>query len=169
MKQFKKWVAAAVFTALVFTAVVLPAGEALAYVLPDSNLSYGMSGEAVLSLQQALQEQGYLEATPDGIFGNLTKEALLSFQTDAGIGADAIAGPVTLSALYGISADEIRSYFGASGSNGSTNSSTDSSSNASSNTDNSNPHTARPTLYKGKSGDDVLEQSEEHTSELQSR
>ena len=65
-----------------------------------------------------------------------------------------------MSALYGISADEIRSYFGASGSNGSTNSSTDSSSNASSNTDNSNTQTARPTLYKGKSGDDVLELQE---------
>ena len=145
MKRLKKWFTVPLLAALVFTSVILPAGETLAYVLPDGNLSYGMSGDAVLSLQQTLQELGYLEATPDGIFGLYTKEALISFQQDRGIGADAIAGPVTLSVLYGITADEVRNHFNGSGSN--------TEGGAGGNTGSTGSGSF--TLYKGKSGEDV--------------
>jgi cell wall-associated NlpC family hydrolase len=62
-------------------------------------LKQGMSGDDVYRLQAKLLECGYLEDTPDGNFGALTREAVIEFQTDVGLEADGVAGPATLEAL----------------------------------------------------------------------
>jgi len=59
----------------------------------------GDEGEQVLELQQALVQLGYEPGEPDGNYGPATVEAVRSFQTAAGLPADGIAGPTTLSAI----------------------------------------------------------------------
>jgi hypothetical protein len=53
----------------------------------------GSRGEAVKQIQKALRLQ------PDGIFGALTKEALMTWQRSHGLTPDGIAGPATLAKL----------------------------------------------------------------------
>ena len=62
-------------------------------------LRVGDTGPEVLSLQRALSFLGYELSALDGIFGQETREALLSFQRDSHIEADGLAGPQTYSAL----------------------------------------------------------------------
>ena len=50
-------------------------------------------------LQLALNRAGYGPLAKDGIFGNATRGAVLRFQSDNGLSADGIAGPVTNQAL----------------------------------------------------------------------
>lgn len=57
--------------------------------------SVGSRGTGVSDLQKYLREIGY-NITIDGIFGNETKAAVLSFQRARGIRADGIVGPETL-------------------------------------------------------------------------
>jgi peptidoglycan/xylan/chitin deacetylase (PgdA/CDA1 family)/peptidoglycan hydrolase-like protein with peptidoglycan-binding domain len=61
-------------------------------------LRLGSSGTAVRTLQQALVNKGY-SLSVDGAFGPMTKSAVMSFQSNAGITADGIVGPVTWSKL----------------------------------------------------------------------
>jgi hypothetical protein len=61
--------------------------------LPARMLRYGMAGEDVKELQRLLG------INPDGDFGPKTEEAVRMFQAEKGIGADGIAGPVTLNLL----------------------------------------------------------------------
>ena len=62
-------------------------------------LGQGVSGEAVLALQQELGARGYYEGGYDGDFGILTTQAVTAFQRDYGLETDGIAGPLTLAAL----------------------------------------------------------------------
>lgn len=66
---------------------------------------YGSNGEEVKKIQSALKEKGYYDGTIDGIFGNGTKNAVISYQKENGLSADGIAGPKTLQSL-GIDAEE---------------------------------------------------------------
>lgn len=61
-------------------------------------ISYGQSSKNVTALQLLLMYRGY-SLTADGIFGNATKSAVMSFQTSRGLSVDGIAGANTLSAL----------------------------------------------------------------------
>jgi cell wall-associated NlpC family hydrolase len=64
------------------------------------NLSYGMSGSAVATLQQNLQTLGYFQySSVTGYFGPVTKRAVLNFQTAYGLRADGIVGPLTRTAI----------------------------------------------------------------------
>lgn len=60
-----------------------PAKEeaAVPAIVQDATLlKKGMTGDSVLSLQQALIRKGYLHAEADGIFGNKTEKALKQFE-----------------------------------------------------------------------------------------
>ena len=66
-----------------------------------ADLQQGARGPAVAQLQQALISRGY-DVGPtgaDGIFGSNTAWAVESFQYDAGLVIDGIAGPATMGAL----------------------------------------------------------------------
>lgn len=62
------------------------------------NIAQGQSGTNVKALQLLLAYRGY-SLSDDGIFGSVTKSAVMSFQTSRGLSADGIAGANTLSAL----------------------------------------------------------------------
>lgn len=58
-------------------------------------LRLGSTGPAVQLLQLALNRAGFGELETDGVFGSLTRAALRRFQTDQGLAADGVAGPLT--------------------------------------------------------------------------
>lgn len=62
-------------------------------------LKVGCKGTEVKQLQTVLKQKGYT-VTVDGIYGQMTKNAVMSFQADNMITADGIAGEKTLSLLY---------------------------------------------------------------------
>ena len=55
------------------------------------NISYGMNNTGVKYLQTCLKQKGYLDATPDGIFGGKTLAALRKFQIVNGLAVTGIA------------------------------------------------------------------------------
>lgn len=61
----------------------------------------GDSGIDVAKLQQALNVLGYYSGTIDGNFGAQTETALKRFQTNRKMNADGVAGPGTLSVIFG--------------------------------------------------------------------
>src|SRR5690606_16883974 len=63
-------------------------------------LKVGSRGPEVVKLQTKLKEKNYYTSTVDGIYGPLTRNAVLQFQRDNRLLVDGIAGPQTLSALY---------------------------------------------------------------------
>lgn len=56
----------------------------------------GSTGSEVKSIQQKLSSLGYYKGAIDGIYGNATKNAVVSFQRNCGITADGICGKTTL-------------------------------------------------------------------------
>lgn len=66
-----------------------------------SNLSIGSQGAEVVTLQKALNAQLFPRPNldEDGIFGPLTKNAVIAFQRQAGLDQDGIVGPLTRAAL----------------------------------------------------------------------
>jgi len=62
-------------------------------------LQRGAMGPGVTALQEALQVLGFPPGNVDGVFGLGTEAAVLAFQKSAGLLADGIAGPRTLSDL----------------------------------------------------------------------
>lgn len=86
---------------------------------PDSKrplLRFGDKGAFVLDLQDQLSRLGYLSGKKDGDFGKLTKAAVMAFQSDNHLIADAIVGNATWAALKDaeprpmrdVSADDLR-------------------------------------------------------------
>lgn len=66
---------------------------------PDHAFSYGSTGESVELIQAALNRSGARLAV-DGIFGPLTRAAVIHFQRAHGLAADGIVGPLTWRALF---------------------------------------------------------------------
>lgn len=62
-------------------------------------LGRGSQGQSVRELQKRLTDLGYDVGGIDADFGEKTEAALRQFQKDAGIAADAVAGPQTYAAL----------------------------------------------------------------------
>ena len=60
---------------------------------------YGSTGTEVRNIQTRLKRWGYYTGQVDGIFGSLTKKAVIYFQQKNGLKVDGIAGPETLSAI----------------------------------------------------------------------
>ena len=69
-------------------------------------LKKGSRGEEVTKLQTALKELGYYTKAVDGAYGSGTIAAVKAFQARNGLLADGIAGPETLTKLYGTSQEE---------------------------------------------------------------
>lgn len=63
-------------------------------------LRYGSRGTAVVKLQQALKTKGFLNGSADGIYGTMTRGAVVKFQTAKKISVDGIAGNQTQTTLY---------------------------------------------------------------------
>jgi murein DD-endopeptidase MepM/ murein hydrolase activator NlpD len=61
----------------------------------------GVRGWDVAALQFLLQTRGFGPGAIDGGFGPATSQAVVGFQSAAGLGADGVAGPLTLHALEG--------------------------------------------------------------------
>jgi N-acetylmuramoyl-L-alanine amidase len=57
---------------------------------------FGSQGDEVRRIQKKLKELGYYNGSIDGIFGSVTKKAVIAFQKNCGITADGIAGKKTL-------------------------------------------------------------------------
>jgi len=72
-------------------------------------LKEGSTGPAVAKLQAKLKEVGFNPGRPDGDFGPATTAALIGFQKSAGLLADGIAGPRTLTALNLAASDRLPS------------------------------------------------------------
>lgn len=62
-------------------------------------LQVGSIGPEVIRLQQRLGEKGFNPGPIDGIFGDGTRSALITFQRSIGLEDDGIAGSMTLAAL----------------------------------------------------------------------
>ena len=71
---------------------VLDLGMRLLRVTPGQPL---MRGNDVLAVQTRLQAKGYAPGKLDGVYGNITKVAVVVLQTACGIKADGVVGPDT--------------------------------------------------------------------------
>ena len=93
-KMIKTW---KIFMVLIINVLVI----SMVYFANDvyALSKIGSQGEEVKSIQNTLTEQGYFSGTVDGIFGEQTKKAVISFQKDNGLTADGVVGPGTLKAM----------------------------------------------------------------------
>ena len=64
-----------------------------------NTLYYGCEGSKVKSLQQMLKKVGCYKGAIDGVYGDLTYEAVKKYQYQKGLHADGMAGSKTLSSL----------------------------------------------------------------------
>lgn len=71
------------------------------YTFASADLARGSKGKEVMSLQQALINQGYLNGKADGDFGKKTEEAVKAFQRASGLPETGIADTATLETLLG--------------------------------------------------------------------
>jgi peptidoglycan hydrolase-like protein with peptidoglycan-binding domain len=69
--------------------------------LGSRTMRQGNRGWDVAALQFLLQRAGHGPGRADGAFGPLTRAAVMRAQAAAGLGADGLAGPATISALRG--------------------------------------------------------------------
>lgn len=79
-----------------------PTKENGANASPSSNsglLEKEAKGQEVTKLQSDLKRLGFFPATATGFYGDITKQAVTSFQRAYGLAADGIAGPATLNKL----------------------------------------------------------------------
>ena len=73
-------------------------------------LEPGDDNDAVAAMQKRLKELGFYKSTADGEFGNVTKAALIAFQTANGLKADGVANTATLNKLYSASAKDADAF-----------------------------------------------------------
>lgn len=87
---------------LLILLVALVAGMAAgAYALPygSRTMVLGMRGDDVQELQRRLRDLGYAPGPVDGIFGPLTRAAVVAFQRDHGLTGAGLAGRLTIGVL----------------------------------------------------------------------
>lgn len=77
-----------------------PAPSTVTFV---SYLRPGSEGDEVLALQNVLKAQGYFDHEPTGYYGDLTVDAVVSFQQAKGLDALGVVGPATRLALNALS------------------------------------------------------------------
>ena len=83
-----------VLLALLTVLSLLPAAQ-----IDAASLKKGSQGSDVKRLQQNLIGMGYLDGTADGVYGGITKTAVMDFQSDFGLAVDGNAGQATQCAL----------------------------------------------------------------------
>lgn len=81
---------------LLFTGLLFTQSEK---ALASANLSWGSQGAEVVTLQNALNNQGYWCGETDGVFGPQTYAAVVTFQKAKGLYTDGIVGPNTKAGL----------------------------------------------------------------------
>ncbi len=69
--------------------------------IPSDTVRPGSKGDEVVAIQQALSTLGYYKGSLDGDYGKATEEAVKKFQKNRKLSTDGVAGPGTLSALFG--------------------------------------------------------------------
>ena len=69
------------------------------YVMHSQLLSVGNQGADVRTLQTIMTNLGYNPGTVDGIFGELTRQAVQRFQSNHNLAADGMVGQETYNAL----------------------------------------------------------------------
>lgn len=74
-------------------------GFAIAIPAAAKALKLGDRGAAVRALQRALSHLGFAIGPPDGVFGQKTREAVVSFQQAHGLAPDGVVGPQTARAV----------------------------------------------------------------------
>ncbi len=62
-------------------------------------VKYGSRGEEVKTIQTKLKRWGYYNGSVDGVYGWITKEAVIKFQRKNGLKADGVVGNATAKAL----------------------------------------------------------------------
>ncbi|OPZ69911.1 MAG: Spore cortex-lytic enzyme precursor [Firmicutes bacterium ADurb.Bin467] len=82
------------FLALILALMMLAPNASAAVVL-----EVGSSGENVRKVQQRLVQYGYVTGTPDGKYGERTRDAVKEFQRKNGLLVDGRVGPKTAAAL----------------------------------------------------------------------
>ncbi len=75
--------------------------EAAAAPVTQGRFELGSTGPGVASLQARLNALGYNCGRSDGVFDGATRTAVRAYQRAQGLGADGIAGTLTLGRLYG--------------------------------------------------------------------
>lgn len=84
-----------IFIKSLFIALLLTFSSQTALALSK----YGSTGEEVTNIQSRLKNWDYYSGYVDGIYGNATESAVLSFQLRHGLTPDGIAGPATLAKI----------------------------------------------------------------------
>jgi peptidoglycan hydrolase-like protein with peptidoglycan-binding domain len=68
----------------------------------------GATGSEVTVIQERLQRLGYFNQSPTGVFGSVTKDAVIQFQQDNGLTADGVVGEQTMRVLFSPSTRGLR-------------------------------------------------------------
>lgn len=97
--KFKKMLAVCLAAVLLFAIGSIAVYKQSASHSTEVLSKTGSRGEEVRQIQTKLKSKGIYSGSVDGIYGTLTKDAVKKFQKSAGLTADGIAGPKTLSAL----------------------------------------------------------------------
>ncbi|MEH2062803.1 MAG: peptidoglycan-binding protein [Nostoc sp.] len=84
-------------------------GRSRSPVAQYPTLSQGQTGAAVTSLQQRLRQLGYFHPKATGIFGQITKDAVIAFQRNYRLPANGIVNRQTWNTLMGSSPTPARS------------------------------------------------------------
>lgn len=71
-------------------------------------IGQGASGSEVTEIQERLQRLGYFNQSPTGVFGSVTRSAVIQFQQDNGLTADGVVGEQTMRVLFSPSARGLR-------------------------------------------------------------
>jgi peptidoglycan hydrolase-like protein with peptidoglycan-binding domain len=71
-------------------------------------IGQGATGSEVTVIQERLQRLGYFNQSPTGVFGSVTKNAVIQFQQENGIPTDGVVGEQTMRVLFSPGARGIR-------------------------------------------------------------
>lgn len=79
--------------------------------MPSSNVLAATTVSENKAIQQRLKELGYYKGSVDGVYGQGTRSAVISFQKANGLTADGIVGPKTAQALgITLNSDEVAQF-----------------------------------------------------------
>jgi rare lipoprotein A (peptidoglycan hydrolase) len=99
-------------TAAALVLLLFGAGTASAWTLGARVIRKGDRGADVGTLQRVLTMKGYRLGPVDGIFGTMTKRAVLDFQRRQTLAVDGVVGPQTVASLASRWHVRTASYYG---------------------------------------------------------